>query len=168
ARCLHIASAAEWHDVGKLYIANDIINDSHPINESDFIEMQNHTIYGYNHLKGFKGDPVAELAAEIALQHHEKWDGTGYPFSLSGEEIYIESRIVTICDVYDALREDRPYRNAISHEDAMHVLIFGDNRTRPSMFDPKILRIVTMIHDRFRDIFECKHRWDGPQVSGGY
>ncbi|WP_082703527.1 HD-GYP domain-containing protein [Novosphingobium sp. Fuku2-ISO-50] len=166
-QCLRIGRAAAWHDVGKLYISNEILNDSHPINERDFLDLKKHTIYGHNHLKVFKGDPVAELASEIALQHHEKWDGTGYPFGLSREEISIESRIVAICDVYDALREDRPYRNAISHDDAMHVLIRGDMRTNPSMFDPKVLQAVTRIDDKFRDIFEEQHRRDGRESGGG-
>jgi putative two-component system response regulator len=78
------------------------------------------------------------MAATVALQHHEKWDGSGYPNQLSGQQISLEARIVSICDVYDALRDDRPYHNGISHAEAVRIVELGDGRTEPRMFDPAV------------------------------
>lgn len=92
--------------------------------------------------------------AEVALQHHENWDGSGYPFGLSGEEISLAARIVSICDVYDSLREARPYKPALSHIRSVAIITQGDDRTRPKMFDPSILDTFARNQTLCRDIFD--------------
>jgi putative two-component system response regulator len=157
AHCLLIGKAAALHDVGKLYVSA-LVNDKcgpHDLNE--ILAMHQHPIFGHAHLCAFKQTPMLKLAAIIALQHHEKFDGTGYPFGLSGDKIAPESRIVSICDVYDALREDRPYRTRIGHNAAMQVITCGDDRTKPSMFDPAVLNVMAKNHEQIRAVFDSHH-----------
>lgn len=96
--------------------------------------MESHTTTGYRLLEGSQSD-ILQLAAEIALSHHERWDGQGYPHRISGPAIPIEARIVTVCDVYDALTNDRVYRNAFTHEEAL-TLMHAERGTR---FEPTLL-----------------------------
>ena len=93
------------------------------------------------------------MAASIALNHHESWDGTGYPGGLKGEDIPIEGRIVNICDQYDALRTKRPYKPALGHQEVVKILTEGDGRTMPGHFDPKVLAAFTDIASRFNEVF---------------
>ena len=115
--------------------------------------MKTHTTLGAQLLKG--GDsPYLQMGAEIALHHHERWDGAGYPAGLKGQAIPISARIMNICDQYDALRSQRPYKTALSHGTAVEVITVGDGRTMPSHFDPDILRVFSGCAGRFRAIFE--------------
>jgi len=94
------------------------------------------------------------MGAEIALNHHERWDGSGYPNGLKGEEIPLSARIMMMSDVYDALRSKRPYKPAFTHEHAVKIIMEGDGRTQPLHFDPMILDAFKKLSERFRDIFE--------------
>jgi HD-GYP domain-containing protein (c-di-GMP phosphodiesterase class II) len=136
--------AARIHDLGKLWISTDILLKRGPFDESERQIMQRHAILGYERLR-----PLCQLAAEMALSHHENFDGTGYPYALKGEEIPLSGRIVRLCDVYDALRAERPYKPAVSHDDAAEIIVNGDDRVRPGMFDPKLLRLFTLHHRQF-------------------
>jgi putative two-component system response regulator len=93
------------------------------------------------------------MTASIALSHHERWDGTGYPRGLKGEDIPLEGRIVSICDHYDALRSKRPYKPALSHQEAMEIIVNGDLKSRPGCFDPQILEVFIRIADEFDEIY---------------
>lgn len=115
--------------------------------------MKTHTTLGAKLLE--RGDsPYLQMGAEIALHHHERWDGGGYPAGIKGEVIPISARIMNICDQYDALRSERPHKKARSHGDAVEVITKGDGRTLPAHFDPQILTAFKRCAARFRDIFE--------------
>jgi putative two-component system response regulator len=94
------------------------------------------------------------MGAEIALNHHERWDGGGYPNGWSGEDIPLSARIMNVCDVYDALRSKRPYKPAFDHATALEVITKGDGRTLPEHFDPEVLAAFTKSDQVFCDIFE--------------
>ena len=94
------------------------------------------------------------MAAEIALNHHEKWDGTGYPAGKKGEAIPIAARIVQLADVYDALRSARVYKSALSHARACEILLKGDDRIDPAgHFDPRLLELFARHHQRMDKIW---------------
>ena len=95
-----------------------------------------------------------KIAKDICLYHHEKWDGSGYPFGKRGEEIPIEARIVALADTYDALRMQRSYKDACSHEQTCSILLEGDGRVMPSHFDPQIIEIYANHEDRMNEIYE--------------
>jgi putative two-component system response regulator len=95
------------------------------------------------------------MGAEIALNHHERWDGGGYPNGKRGEAIPLTARIMGICDVYDALRSGRPYKRAFDHVKTLDIMTRGDGRTQPEHFDPALLATFTQNHQAFRDIFEA-------------
>jgi len=93
------------------------------------------------------------MAKEIAMSHHEKWEGSGYPLGLSGEEIPISARIVAIVDVYDAIRSKRPYKQNKSHDAAMEIITHGDNRTIPTHFDPAVKNCFVKTNKKFDEIY---------------
>lgn len=97
--------------------------------------------------------PYLQMGAVIALNHHERWDGGGYPGGKKGEEIPLSARIMNICDVYDALRSKRPYKAAFDHEKSVEIITNGDGRTLPGHFDPAILEAFIQNHTVFRDIY---------------
>ena len=94
------------------------------------------------------------MGAEIALNHHEYWDGSGYPNNLKGEAIPLSARIMNICDVYDALRSKRPYKPAFDHALTMSIIKDGDGRTQPGHFDPEIFRTFIQHHETFHTIYQ--------------
>lgn len=109
-----------------------------PLTDEEWEIVKNHTIYGAE-IIGEK--PFLKMARNIALFHHENYDGSGYPFGLKGDEIPLEAAITKICDVYDALRTKRSYKDEFSHEESIRILKEGDNRTKPSHFNPKVLKV---------------------------
>ncbi|MFZ5646118.1 MAG: HD domain-containing phosphohydrolase [Bacillota bacterium] len=146
-----IGYSAQMHDVGKIHIHPDILRKTGPLSPEETAVMQLHTVYGRNIL----GDsPRLAVAAGIALAHHESWDGSGYPYGLKGEEIFLPARIVQLADVYDALRSRRVYKKAYSHEEAVRTILNGDGRTRPDQFDPAVLQAFIRKEALFREIFD--------------
>jgi putative two-component system response regulator len=129
-----IRVASPMHDVGKLGISDGILRKRGALDPDERREMKRHTTIGYEILSG-TGAGVLEMAATIALTHHEWCDGSGYPRELSGEQIPLEGRIVAVADVYDALTSDRVYRKAFSHEEAVEMM----RAERGTHFDPKVL-----------------------------
>lgn len=128
-----LATGALLHDVGKLKIPLDIINKNGKLTDREFEQMKAHPKYGYDILGKSKG--LSERSRMVALQHHEKYQGGGYPNRLKGNQISLFSRICAIADVYDALTTDRPYRVAMSPYEAMKILNAGIE----NHFDPEIL-----------------------------
>jgi putative two-component system response regulator len=151
--CDTIRYASPMHDVGKVAIPDAILLKAGPLSDAEWEIMKTHTTLGAQLLG--KGDsPYLQMGAEIALNHHERWDGTGYPAGLQGELIPVSARIMNICDQYDALRSERPYKLALAHAAAVAVLTGGDGKTSPCHFDPGMLAAFVRAEQRFRDIFE--------------
>jgi len=145
--------ASPMHDIGKIGIPDDILFKTTPFTPEEWTIMQTHTTLGAKILKN--GDsPYVRMGADIALNHHERWDGTGYPNGISGESIPLSARIMALCDVYDALRSKRPYKPAFSHERAVKIIIEGDGRTMPEHFDPTVLAAFAAHPEYFEDIYK--------------
>ena len=160
---LNVIAFSPLHDVGKVAIADAILLKPLPLARDEFDEMKKHTIIGADILQQtqrlLKLNSVdLQTAIDIALSHHEKYDGTGYPHGLVGEAIPLAARIVALADVYDALTSRREYKEPIPHAVAADILMRGDGRTLPQHFDPLVL-------EAFGD---CRHLFaqcslDGPE-----
>ncbi len=148
-----IFRAAPMHDVGKIAIPDDLIRKRGSLDGGDRQIMESHTLIGASLLEG-SNSRLLDMAREIALTHHEHWDGTGYPHQLVGEQIPIAGRIVMLSDHYDALRSIRSYKRSIDHEATCRIILEGDTRTRPSHFDPHLLKIFSTVHPEFDAVFE--------------
>ncbi len=119
-----IRRAAPLHDVGKIGIPDDILLKPDRLTPDEFEVMKTHTTIGARILSGSKF-PLLQLAQQIALAHHERWDGGGFPEGIGGEAIALEARIVAVADAYDAMTSNRPYRKALSKEEAWGILWDG-------------------------------------------
>ncbi|CAM3824484.1 MULTISPECIES: HD-GYP domain-containing protein [Paenibacillus] len=106
-----IGQGALYHDIGKIAIPTSLLESKEKFNEDEYRLMQRHVEYGLSILSVHTGEEI-EAAREIIASHHERWDGRGYPHGLMGEEIPLYGRIVAVCDVFDALCSDRPYKAA--------------------------------------------------------
>ncbi len=146
-----IRRQALMHDVGKIHIHPDILKKPGKFTDEEFAQMRQHPLYGAkilgSHLR-------LTMAAEIALSHHERWDGGGYPNRLAGEQIPISGRIVNLADQYDALRNARVYKPAFDHVKAYSIITEGDGRTMPSHFDPQVLAVFRENGAEFEAIYE--------------
>jgi len=142
----NIGFLASMHDVGKIGTPDDILNKEGPLSSWEWALMREHTKNGAFILSSYPNP----MAKEIALSHHERWDGSGYPYQLSGEMIPLAARIVTLADVYDALRMERSYKPAFSHEVAVEKMIDG----KESHFDPFLMEVFISIEQDFKRIFD--------------
>jgi cyclic di-GMP phosphodiesterase len=149
---LQIRFAGMLHDVGKIGVPDNILLKPGKLTVEEIRIMQAHTVIGHQ-ITSQAHNPIMRRSAEIALSHHERWDGSGYPNGISGEEIPIAARIVAIADVYDALRSERPYKRSLSHEETLRIMMDGDGRTDPKHFDPDILYLFSQEGDAFQRIF---------------
>ncbi|MBF0423201.1 MAG: response regulator [Magnetococcales bacterium] len=132
--CECVESAAAMHDVGKIGIPDAILLKPGRLTDEEFAEIRKHTEIGAEILGGGQEEPLM-MARTVALTHHERWDGQGYPRGLKGEEIPLPGRICAVVDVFDALVSPRPYKKAWSVEEAVALLI----RDKGSHFDPRIV-----------------------------
>lgn len=146
-----IYAAAQMHDVGKIYVNKNILTKPAKLTEEEFEEVKKHTVYGEMIIGNSK---YLKMSADIARNHHERYDGTGYPDGKKAEDIPLSARIVFLADIYDALRSDRPYKNGFTHEKTYEIITKGDGRVEPEYFDPLILDSFKRIHLELRDIFD--------------
>jgi len=153
-----ILYAAPLHDIGKIGIPDQILLKPGPLNEKEWEIMKRHTEIGAEILRGTQSGFV-KVGEIVALYHHERWDGQGYPRGLKGSEIPLAARIVAVADVFDALTSDRPYRKAFPVEEAFEIIREGLGH----QFDPKVGRVflesreeILRIKETFRDREESK------------
>ncbi len=136
-RVLLLRAAAPMHDIGKIATPDEILRKPGPLDQQERETMQQHTTVGNQILANSDSD-LLRLAASIALTHHERWDGSGYPRGVAGEQIPLVGRIVAVADVFDALLSDRCYRPAMPVGDAIEMI----RRGRGSHFDPEIVDML--------------------------
>lgn len=150
-----LAMYSMLHDIGKMKVPHEILSKPARLDEEEFREVRRHTLYGVELLGESRW---LDMARDICLYHHEKWDGSGYPEGLAGEEIPMVARIVGFVDVYDALRSRRCYKEPFSHETACRIITEGDDRVRPTDFDPRIMAVFRAHHAQFDKIYEAYSR----------
>jgi putative two-component system response regulator len=144
--------ASPMHDIGKLSIPDTILHKPFGFTPEEWVIMKEHTLIGAKIL-GSSKSPYMKIGAEIALNHHERWDGGGYPNGKRGEAIPLTARIMSICDIYDALRSRRPYKPAYDHRQAVEIITRGDGRTLPEHFDPAVWSAFVKNNQTFNDLF---------------
>lgn len=151
-QCELILNASPMHDIGKLGIPDAVLLKPGKLDEQEWEIMQTHTRIGAEILSGGNTE-LLELARLIALTHHEKWDGSGYPEGLKGEDIPLAGRIVALADVFDALTSERPYKKAWSVEKAVDYI----KEMSGSQFDPRLVDLFISILPEVQDISD-RHR----------
>lgn len=141
-----IEVAAQMHDVGKIFVPESILNKPGRLTDEEFDTIKQHTVQGAVIIGESKN---LEMAAQIARHHHEKFDGSGYPDRLAGDDIPLSARIVCLADIYDALRSPRSYKPGFTHEEAYDIIVNGDGRVEPTHFDPAVLKAFMNTHELF-------------------
>lgn len=139
ADILKMQLASQFHDVGKLDIPPDILYAPRRLTPEERVLVERHSIFGRDRLRQLGATPMLAYVEDVALHHHERFDGTGYPEKLAGPAISLPARIATVGDVYAALWERRSYKPAMSHDAVISLMTNGDERMSPSMFDPDVL-----------------------------
>ncbi len=162
-----LAHASQLHDVGKISIPDSILLKDERLSALEFEFMKTHTTIGEEALRfameSLEDITFLEIAADFVGSHHEKWDGTGYPRGLAGENIPLPGRLMAIADVYDALISVRAYKEPFTHEKAVEIILDGDG----THFDPVLIGVFREVHQQF---YECSQKYQGdePEMQGGY
>ncbi|MBU0944379.1 MAG: response regulator [Proteobacteria bacterium] len=140
--------ASAMHDIGKLGVSDGILHKKGRLTPDEFEEMKRHTLIGADLLYGSENE-LMNLAHLIALTHHEKWDGTGFPLGLKEEEIPFAGRVAALCDVFDALSSERPYKEAWSLEEARKVVV----EQKGIHFDPYVVELFEENYAKIEDVY---------------
>jgi HD-GYP domain-containing protein (c-di-GMP phosphodiesterase class II) len=135
--------AAFLHDVGKVNISDSILRKPSKLTDEEWLEMKKHPLYGYDLLMKTKF-PLLEEAAKIVVQHHERYDGKGYPYGLDGEKIHLAAAIISVVDSYDAMTTDRVYRDRLSKEEALQEIIANKGK----MYHPIVVDTFLSLSDK--------------------
>lgn len=147
-----IQHASPLHDIGKIAIPDSILLKPGKLSQQEFESMKSHTITGAENMQyvfnKYPENSFIGMGIEIALYHHERWDGNGYPDGLIGRNIPLSARIMAVADCYDALRSDRCYRKGFDHETVKRMLVEEDG----THFDPEIIKAFLIIEDKFCQI----------------
>jgi putative two-component system response regulator len=148
-----LLQSCQLHDLGKISIADSILKKHGKLDEEEFEEMKKHTVFGERVIEKIetmaKESDFLKYAKIFAASHHEKWDGTGYPRGLKGNEIPLLGRVMAIADVYDALTSVRPYKKAFTHEEAVRIIAEGGG----TQFDPALVELFVQNSMRFKSVF---------------
>jgi putative two-component system response regulator len=149
-----LLDASALHDIGKIAVSDRILLKAGQLTAEEFDAMKRHTLFGVTIIEQIEsctaGGDFCGHAKLFAGTHHEKWNGTGYPRGLAGEEIPLEGRLMAIVDVYDALVSVRPYKKAFSHEEAVKIILDGGG----THFDPVITGVFRDVAEEFRGIIK--------------
>ncbi|MGD9826197.1 response regulator [Desulfobacter sp.] len=151
--------SAPLHDIGKVGVPDSILLKQRALTEQEFEIIKQHPIYGGDALSRAEqalgkdaSTTFLQVGKDVAYTHHERWDGTGYPYGLKGEKIPLAGRLMALADVYDALISKRVYKPPFSHAKAVRIITEGDGRVMPGHFDPDVLKVFKDHHDEFRMI----------------
>lgn len=153
--------AAPMHDIGKVAIPDHVLLKPGRLTEDELVVMKTHATRGAEFLYG-SSSPLLEMAYHIAMTHHEKFDGSGYPHGLAGEAIPLVGRIVAVADVFDALTSARPYKAAWPLEDAQAFLREQSGRH----FDPRVVEAFFAAQEQIMAVYERLHDEPGADVAG--
>jgi putative two-component system response regulator len=144
-----LLQSSQLHDIGKIAISDSILRKPGKLTEEEFNEMKRHVVFGVGFIErledGEEDSHFLQYAKILTAFHHEKWDGSGYPHALSGENIPLLGRMMAVADVYDALTSERPYKKAFSHEDAARIIVEG----RGTHFDPRLVDLFEQVAEMF-------------------
>jgi putative two-component system response regulator len=145
------------HDIGKVGIPDVILLKPAALTPDEAAVMRTHTLIGARNMeearRSYPNNTFINMGIDIALCHHERFDGGGYPNGMSGADIPLSARIMNLADQYDALRSERPYKKGIDHSKVYSILVEGDGRTMPSHFDPVILEAFKDTHQEMELVF---------------
>jgi putative two-component system response regulator len=147
-----LCKSAPLHDIGKVGVSDKILLKPGKLTGQEFEEMKHHTNYGRDAIlsaeKKLGEISFLRFAREIAYTHHERWDGSGYPEGLRGDQIPVPGRLMAVADTYDALTSKRVYKSQLSHEEAVHIIL----EAKGSQFDPNIVDAFLAVKEDFRQI----------------
>ncbi|MBF0620588.1 MAG: response regulator [Magnetococcales bacterium] len=162
SRCQRLFLATPMHDVGKLAIPDNVLLKPAKLNNDEWVVMQDHATIGATILSGDDYDyPLLEMARTIAQTHHERWDGTGYPDGLKGEDIPLEGRIVAVADVFDALISERPYKQAWTTDLAVEEI----QQMSETHFDPEVVKHFLICLPEIMKVLNAFSESDGSAES---
>jgi HD-GYP domain-containing protein (c-di-GMP phosphodiesterase class II) len=156
-----VCNSAPLHDVGKIKVSDVILNKPARLTDEEYEQMKKHTTEGKTIIESAmalsKDAGYLSEALNLATYHHEKWDGTGYPVGMKGEEIPLSARIMAVSDVFDALVSTRSYKKPFTFEEAMKIIVDGSG----THFDPKIVKVFAENADKVKEIADEHKRTIG-------